>query len=318
MNSLKPKVSIIGAGNVGARYAYALTIKGITRQIVLVDIARKRLEGEVMDLSHGAPYIAPVELIAGDYPDIHDSDLVVITAGRNRKPGESRLDLAKSNVELYRKIIPEIMKFAPDAIFLVVTNPVDVLAYAAFKFSNKPAHEVISSGTVLDTARFRFLISDHCKVDPRNVHGYILGEHGRSEFAVWSRVIIGGILFEDYCPTCEEKNICKHRKNPEGILSEVRDFGRKIIEKKGETSYGIGLALVRITEAILNDENSVLPVSCHVDGFLGIQDVYLSLPSIVCKTGIKKVLEIELSPHEQEMLKSSADTIKEVIKRVGL
>ncbi|MHA2226269.1 MAG: L-lactate dehydrogenase [Candidatus Hodarchaeales archaeon] len=318
MNSLKPKVSIIGAGNVGARYAYALIIKGIARQVVMVDIARKRLEGDVMDLSHGAPYIAPVELIAGDYPDIQDSDLVVITAGRNRKPGESRLDLARSNVDLYRKIIPEIMLYAPKAIFLVVTNPVDVLAYAAQKISNKPAQEVISSGTVLDTARFRFLISHHCKVDPRNVHGYILGEHGRSEFAVWSRVIIGGILFEDYCPTCEKKDICEHQKNPEKILSEVRDFGRKIIERKGETSYGIGLALVRITQAIINDESSVLPVSCHVDGFLGIRDVYLSLPSIVGKTGVKKVLEIELSPNEQEMLKNSANVIKKVIKSVGL
>jgi L-lactate dehydrogenase len=318
MNSLKPKVSIIGAGNVGVRYAFALMIKGVTRQIILVDIDRIRLEGEVMDLSHSAPYISPTEVLIGGYPDISGSDLVVITAGRKRRPGDTRLDLIEHNVELYREIIPKIVKYAPRAIFLVVTNPVDILAYAAYKLSKKPAYEVISSGTVLDTARFRFLLGKHCKVDTRNVHAYILGEHGESEFPVWSRVMIGGILFKDYCPTCTNRYDCNREEVLQEIVSEVRDSGQKIIEKKGETSYGIGLALVRITEAILNDEYAILPVSCLVDGYLGIEDVYLSLPSIINKNGVHRVLEITLDENEQKLLKRSAHALKTVIKEVNL
>ena len=318
INSLKPKVSIIGSGNVGVRYAFALMIRGVARQIILLDIDRKRLEGEVMDLSHGAPYISPTEVLAGEYPDIKGSDLVVITAGRKRRSGDTRLDLTKDNVELYREIIPKIVKYAPNAIFLIVTNPVDVLAYAAYKLSNKPSHEVISSGTVLDTARFRYLLGKHCKIDTRNVHAYILGEHGESEFPVWSRVMIGGILFKDYCPTCDDRYNCSRDEVLQEILTEVRDSGYKIIEKKGETSYGISLALVRISEAILNDENAILPVSCLVDGYLGINNVYLSLPSVINKTGVHRVLEITLDDHEQESLKNSANTLKKVIKEVGL
>lgn len=318
LNSLRPKVSIIGAGNVGVRYAYALMIKGIVRQIILVDIDRIRLEGEVMDLSHSAPYISPTEILAGDYADIKGSDLVVITVGRKRKPGDTRLDLIGYNVELYREIIPKIIEYAPEAIFLVVTNPVDILAYAAYKLSKKPAHEVISSGTVLDTARFRFLLANHCKVDTRNVHAYILGEHGESEFPVWSRVMIGGILFKDYCPTCINRFDCNREEVLQRIITEVRDSGQKIIEKKGETSYGIGLALVRITEAILNDEYSILPVSCLVDGYLGLNDVYLSLPSIINKNGVHRVLEITLDEKEQKLLKRSAHALKAVIKELNI
>ena len=318
LNSLKPKVSIIGSGNVGVRYAFALMIKGVARQIILVDIDRKRLEGEVMDLSHSAPYISPIEILAGDYPDITGSDLVVITAGRKRRPGDTRLDLIEYNVELYREIIPKIVKYAPRAIILVVTNPVDILAYAAYKLSKKPAYEVISSGTVLDSARFRYLLGKHCKVDTRNVHAYILGEHGESEFPVWSRVMIGGILFKDYCPTCNNRYDCNREEILQEIVSEVRDSGQKIIEKKGETSYGIGLALVRITEAILNDEYAILPVSCLVDGYLGIEDVYLSLPSIINKNGVHRVLEITLDDNEQKLLKRSVHALKTVIKEVNL
>lgn len=318
MESLKPKVSVIGCGNVGMRYAYALIIRGLARQIVIVDIDRQRLEGEVMDLSHGAPYISPIEITAGDYPDIKESDLVVITAGRKQKPGQSRADLARDNVELYRKIIPEIIKYAPKSIILAVTNPVDVLAYAAYKFSGKPAKEVISSGTVLDSARFRFLLSKHCTIDARNVHAYILGEHGDSEFAVWSSAMAAGILLKDHCGICKTRDICSSQDDLDKIFREVKDTAYKIIEKKGETSYGIGLALVRITEAIINDENAVLPVSSLANGYLGIKDVYLSLPAIVNKGGVREVLEIELSPQEEKALIHSAASIKKVIKEAGL
>lgn len=316
---LKPKVSIIGCGNVGMRYAYALMIKGLARQIVLVDVDKKRLEGEVMDLSHSAPYISPVEIIAGDYPSLKKSELVVITAGRKQQAGQSRIDLVKNNVRLYRKIIPEIVKYAPSAILLVVTNPVDVLSYAAYKFSSKPAKKVIGSGTVLDSARFRFLISRYCRVDPRNIHAYILGEHGDSEFAVWSKAMVGGVLFKDYCRICNKKNVCQHyNKESAKIFTEVRDSAYKIIERKQETSYGIGLALVRITQAIINDENAVLPVSSLVDNYLGINDLYLSLPSVVNRQGVREVLKIELSAEEQELFKHSAKTLKNIIKNIKL
>ena len=187
MQKITSKVSIIGAGNVGVRYAYALLIKGLAREIAIVDIDRKRVEGEVMDLSHGAPFYSPANISASTYPDIVDSDLVVITAGANQKPGQTRLDLVKNNVQLFKKIIPDVVKYAPNAIYLIVTNPVDILSYVAYKIAHKlikkPANEIIGSGTVLDSARFRYIIGAQCKVDPANVHGYILGEHGDSEFA---------------------------------------------------------------------------------------------------------------------------------------
>ena len=316
MRKLSPKVAIIGGGNVGIRYAYALMIRGLARHIIIVDIDKQKVQGEIMDLSHGIPYTSPVKLEVGEYEDIRGSDLVVITAGRNRKPGESRLELTKANVTLYKEIVPEITKHAPAALFLVVTNPVDILSYVAQKISKKPESEVIGAGTVLDTARFRNLIAAHCKVDPRNVHGYILGEHGETEFPVWSRVLVGGNLIKEYCPICENCNICNHEEELEKIFIEVRDSGAKIIKKKGETSYGIGLALVRITAAILHDENSILPVSCMVNGFQDIHDVYLSLPAIITKKGVKKVLEIKLNEREEQLLKKSASKLKEKIKEI--
>ena len=318
MADLKPKISIIGCGNVGMRYAYALIMKGGVRQLVLVDLDRKKLEGEVMDLSHGAPYISPVEIIAGDYSLIENSDLVVITAGRKQKPNQTRLDLAKDNVELYRKIIPEIVKYASSAILLIVSNPVDVLSYAAYKFSSKPKEKVIGSGTVLDTARFRFLLSKHCNVDPRNIHAYILGEHGDSEFPVWSRAMIGGVLFKDYCYICKRAATCQRDEELSKIFAEVRDSAYEIVERKQETSYGIGLALVRITQAIMNDENAILPVSSLVEDYLGINDIYLSLPAVINKEGVREVLKIELNPQEKQAFKNSAEAIRRVIRETGL
>lgn len=318
MQDLKPKVSIIGCGNVGIRYAYALMIRGVARQIVIVDIDRNRLEGEVMDLSHGAPYIPPVEVIAGEYADIRDSDLVVVTAGKKQSPGQTRADLVKDNVEIYKKIIPEVIKYAPAAVLLVVTNPVDVLAYAAYKISSKPAHEIISSGTVLDSARLRFLLSQHCCVDPHNIHAYILGEHGDSEFAVWSKAMIGGILFSEYCSMCQQKKTCHREKTFHQIFEEVRSSAYKIIEKKGETSYGIGLALVRITQAVINDENAILPVSSLVHDYYGVNDVYLSLPAVVNKTGVREILHIDFNAEEEDAFRRSAAAVKKIIKDAGM
>lgn len=313
---LKPKVSIIGAGCVGMRYAYSLMLANLSRSIVIVDIDKKRLEGEVMDLASCMPFVSPVDIVAGDYPDLKDSDIVVITAGAKQKPGESRLELAKQNVDIYKNIIPKIMEYAKDAIFLIVTNPVDVLSYAAYKISQKPWHEVIGSGTVLDSARLRLLLSRHCNIDARNVHAYILGEHGDSEFPVWSRAAIGGVLFKDYCPMCSNK--CDVKTTLSGIFSEVKNFAYKVIERKGETSYGVGLALTRITSAILKDENSILPVSSFIDNYYDVENVYMSIPAVVHKSGIRELLKLELAPEEKIYFQKSAKLIKEVIASSGL
>ncbi|MBD3254893.1 MAG: L-lactate dehydrogenase [Candidatus Lokiarchaeota archaeon] len=313
LNDLKPKISIIGCGNVGVRFAYALTIKGIAREIVMVDIDKKRLRGEVMDLSHGAPYTDPVKIIAGDYEDIENSDLVVVTAGKNQEPGESRLDLVKKNINLFRQIIPKIIDIDKDPLLLIVSNPVDILSYASWKLSGKPAHHVIGSGTSLDTARFRYLLSQYCDVNAKNVHAYILGEHGDSEFAVWSGAMVGGTLIKDYCLMCEKKaNNIGGKLNE--IFKEVRDSAYKIIESKGETSYGIGLALTRITQAIVNDENTILPVSTLINGFLGIHNIYLSLPCVLNKNGISQILKIELNSEEKTNFKNSADKLRTMIE----
>ncbi len=312
---MKPKVSIIGSGNVGMRYAYSLMLANFARSIVIVDLDKKRLEGEVMDLTSCMPFVSPVDIIAGDYSDLESSDIVVITAGARQKPGETRLALVRQNVEIYKNIIPKIMKYAKEAVFLIVTNPVDTLSYAAYKISQKPWQEVIGSGTVLDSARFRLLLSQHCNMDARNVHAYILGEHGDSEFPVWSRAMIGGVLFKEYCPMC---NKCDTKDALPIIFNKVKNFAYEIIEKKGETSYGVGLALTRITSAVLKDENSVLPVSSFIDNYYDVGDLYMSIPAVVNKKGIRELLKIKLDAEEINNLKKSANLIKETIKSSGL
>ncbi|MHA2281128.1 MAG: L-lactate dehydrogenase [Promethearchaeota archaeon] len=318
MVELFPKISVIGCGNVGMRYTYALMIKGIARKIVLVDLDKKRLGGEVIDLSHSTPFTSPVEVVAGDYSDIKSSDLVVITAGKKQKAGQTRLDVAKDNVDLFRVIVPEIFKYAPSAIYLIVSNPVDILSYATYIFSKKDSKEVIGSGTVLDTARFKFLLGKHCNVDPRNVHAYILGEHGDTEVPIWSKAMLGGGSLKDYCPVCNNHEKCNREVELNKIFEEVRDSAYEIIERKGETSYGIGLSLVRITQALINNENSILPVSCFIDDYIGINDVYLSLPAVLNNEGIRDVLKLDLNKEEQENLRHSAQTLKDVLKAVGL
>lgn len=314
---LKPKVSIIGCGNVGVRYAYALMISGAARQITLVDYFADKAEGEAMDLSHGAPYTRPVQITSGTYKDVEGSDLVVITAGKKQKPGQTRIDLLKDNVNLLETIIPEIVKYAPDAILLIASNPVDVLTYASYKISGKPASKVIGSGTLLDSARFRYEIARHCHIDSRSIHAYILGEHGDSEFPVWSKATIGGVNLDHYCILCDKSENCNHQAKLDEIFSDVKNSAYKIIEKKGETSYGIGLALTRITQALLQNENAVLPVSVLVEDFNGISDVYLSLPAVLNADGIRQVQKIEFNEKERRAFISSAGIMKNLLKEIG-
>ncbi|MBD3194524.1 MAG: hypothetical protein GF317_05670 [Candidatus Lokiarchaeota archaeon] len=221
-------------------------------------------------------------------------------------------------MELFREIIPKVYKFAPDAVDVIASNPVDILAYATYKITGKNHKEIIGSGTTLDTSRLRFKLSNNCKIDPRNVHAYILGEHGDSEFPIWSKAMIGGLLFKDYCKTCIDFNECNPPSTLEKIFTEVRDSAYKIIDKKGETSYGIGLSLVRIAQAILENENAVLPISCLIEDFSEINDIYLSLPSVLNRNGVRETLRLELNEEEEVHFKNSAETLKEVLKNIGL
>ncbi len=316
MGLSKPKISIVGAGSVGTTFAFALTLSGLAREIVIIDRNEKKAAGECMDLNHGLSFTHPAAIYSKGYEGCADSDIVVITAGARQMPGQARIDLVQANADIFKEIIPQVTRYAKEAILLVVSNPVDILTYVTLKISGLPANRVIGSGTALDTSRFRYLISDHCKVDPRNVHAYIIGEHGDTELPVWSNATIGGMKIEKYCPACKNSGDCDRAKELNGLFEEVRNAAYKIIEAKGATYYAIALALVRITEVILRDENSVLPVSTLINDYYGVNDVCLSLPSIVNRNGVERILRLELSSKEQAQFKHSAQTLKEITKGI--
>lgn len=313
---MKPKVCIIGTGNVGSTFAFALMVNGAAREIVLIDRNEKRAQGECMDLNHGLSFARPAKIYSSGYEGCKDADIVVITAGAKQKPGQTRVDLVQENAEIFKDIIPKITKYAQNSILLVVSNPVDILTYVTLKISGFPSNKVIGSGTVLDTSRFRFLISENCNIDPRNVHAYIIGEHGDTELPVWSHANIGGMVLAKYCPICNEK--CNYKKELGKIFDEVKNAAYKIIEAKGATYYAIALALTKIVEAILRDENSILPISALINDYYGVNDVCLSIPSLINRNGVERILRLELSAEEQEQFKHSANTLKEIIKNIRL
>jgi L-lactate dehydrogenase len=309
------KIAIIGAGKVGTSFAFALQLSGLAGEIVLIDMDKKRAEGEVMDLNHAVPLSNPVRIWDGDYPDCAGANVVVISAGTAQRSGETRLDLLKRNTDIFRQIIPQVLKYNRDGVLLIATNPVDVLSYATWKISGLPSQRVIGSGTVLDTARFRSLISTRFNLDARNVHSYIIGEHGDSEVAVWSSANIAGIPMQDYCKligneVCEEDRI--------RISDQVRNAAYEIIARKGATFYAVAVGLVRIVESVLRDQHSVLSVSSLVPGYYGIEDVYLSLPAIIGQAGVERVLKLNLDEKELGALKHSAQVMQDVIKELEL
>lgn len=309
------KVSVIGAGLVGSTYAYTLMMSGTASEIVLLDARTSRAEGEAMDLSHGAPFVPPVVIRSGDWEATSHSDIVVITAGAAQKPGETRLDLARRNVEVFQDIVPKAAAASPDSIILVVTNPVDLMTYAAIMLSGFPDNHVIGSGTLLDSARFRQLIGKHCKVAPGNVHAYIIGEHGNSEVPLWSTANIAGLRLDEYCPVCGRACDMSIRTR---IFEEVRDAAYAVIERKGATYYAIALALAAVTRAILRDENAVMTVSCLIDGFCGADNICLSLPAVVNRAGIDRLLHIPLTQEECESFQQSARILQDAAISVGL
>jgi len=309
------KIAVIGAGGVGATTAYALMVQGVGSEIVLIDLNKDKAEGEAMDLRHGASFVNPVDIYAGDYEDLADAKLIIITAGAAQKPGETRLDLIKKNTGIFKNIIPSITKYNKDGILLVVTNPVDILTYLTYKISDFPANRVLGSGTVLDSSRFRSLLSKNCGVAASNVHGYIIGEHGDSEVPVWSLTNIAGTQIDNYCPICKQE--CEDNQFQE-ISDQVKNAGYEIIDKKGSTFYAVALAVSRIARAILRDENAVLTVSSLMKGYYGVEDMSLSLPTLINSNGIKNVLELPLSEAEEKAFKESAQHLKDNISELDI
>jgi len=304
------KVVVVGAGAVGTTYIYALLQTGMAEEIALIDLDRNRVEGEIMDLSHGLQFIPPVSLKAGDYEDCADASMIVITAGAKQSPGQSRADLIRKNAKIVRAICTQIARHPSQAVVVMVTNPVDTLTQIALECLGWPRHRVIGSGTVLDSARFKFMLSRHCGIDARNVHAYIIGEHGDSEVAAWSLSHIAGISIDEYCRICQ---VCDYPQHHKQIAEQVRDSAYHIIDYKGSTYYGIGLSLVRISGAILRNENSVLTVSTLLRGEYGIHDICLSVPCIVGENGVVRIIDARLAPEEQEALSRSAQAIAKAL-----
>lgn len=309
------RVAIVGAGNVGASFAYALLLSGLATEIVLIDVNRAKAEGEAMDLNHAVPFAHPTRIWAGEYADCAGAAVTVVTAGAAQKPGETRLDLVKKNAAVFRQIVPEVARYNPDGLLIVATNPVDVLTYAAWKFSGLPAQRVIGSGTILDTARFRYLLSQHFGVDPRSVHAYIIGEHGDSEVPVWSLANIAGMRLPDFCAA---QGVAHDQAAMDEIFRQTRDAAYLIIERKGATYYAIGAGLVRLVEAILRDQSTVLSVSSLTQDYYGLSDVCLSLPTAVDRGGVEQVLRLALSQDEIEGLRRSAEVLKATIAQLNL
>lgn len=308
------KAAIIGCGFVGSASAFALMNSGLFSEIVLIDADKNKAEGEALDISHGLPFAKPIKIYAGDYCDISDAYVIIVTAGAGQKPGETRLDLVKKNVGIFKSIIPQISEHNKEGILLIVANPVDILTYAAVKLSGFPENRVFGSGTVLDTARLKYLLGEHLEVDNRSVHAFIIGEHGDSEIAAWSSANVSGIPLNNFC---EMRGHFHHEAAMRRIAESVKNSAYEIIEKKKATYYGIAMSVRRICEAIVRDEKSIMPVSCiQYDKVYGIDGVALSMPSIVGKNGVETGVPIELSREEQKALRESADTLRAVIADV--
>ena len=305
------KVAVIGCGFVGSSSAFALMQSGLFSEMVLIDADTKRAEGEAMDISHGISFARPMQIYAGNYDDITDAAIIVITAGANQKPDETRLDLIKKNAAIMKSIVGEIKKRDFGGILLIVSNPVDILTLIALKESGYPSNRVIGSGTVLDTGRFKYLLGEHLDVDSRSVHAFIIGEHGDSELAAWSNARIGGLKVNDFC---ELRGHFNHEQSMKKIFENVRNSAYEIIERKHATYYGIAMAVKRICEAIVRNEESILPVSSLMTGEYGLTDVVLSIPAVVDETGVQKVIPIELNDEELTKLKDSANILKDIAK----
>ena len=310
------KLVIVGDGYVGSTTAYTIMLGGLFSEIVIIDIQKDKAEGDALDISHGVSLVKPVKVYAGNYSDCKDADIVIITAGvSQQKPGQTRIDLLKQNISVIKSVTENVMKYASDdVILLTVTNPVDILTYATFKISGLPKNQILGSGTVLDTARLKYLISKKTGIDARNCHTYIIGEHGDSEVAAWSVTNIGGLSMHEFCRYTGKCNL----DDLNNMYEEVKNSAYEIIKKKGATYYAIAVAVARIVECIAGDENSILTVSSIFEGEYGLEDVALSVPTKVGGEGIEKILEVPFSREEMKGLRNSAEMLKEQIRATGL
>ncbi|UOQ42517.1 L-lactate dehydrogenase [Halobacillus salinarum] len=308
------RVVVIGTGAVGSSYAFALLNQGVADELVLVDLDKEKAEGDAMDLNHGLAFApANKNIWFGDYADCQTADIVVITAGANQKPGETRLDLVDKNTKIFKGIVEEVMVSGFDGIFLVATNPVDILTYMTWEFSGLPVNRVIGSGTILDTARLRYQLGHYFDIDSRNVHAYIMGEHGDSELPVWSHATVAGSQVTNLIKKYPERY---NEESLDEMFIQVRDAAYKIIAKKGATHYGIAMGLVRLTKAILHNENAVLTVSGYVHQKYGQEDLYIGVPAVVNRSGVREVIELNLSEKEKEQFNHSAQLLKKTMAPV--
>lgn len=309
------RVAIVGVGNVGASYAFALLLSRLCSEIVLIDGNRAKAEGEAMDLNHAVPFAHPTRIWAGDFSDCAGAKIVVIAAGSGQKPGETRLDVLVRNREIWRQIVPQIVQHNPEGIVVVATNPVDVLTYATLKLSGLPAARVIGSGTILDTARLRFLLSEHFGIDARSVHAFIIGEHGDSEVPVWSLANVAGMRLEEF-GQIEGKPVTTAVMDD--VYRQTRDAAYQIIERKGATYYAVAAGLIQITAAILRDQNTILSVSTWIEDYCGIRDLCLSLPAVLNASGIARVLPLPLNATETRQLHESAEILRLTINKLEI
>lgn len=305
------KCAVIGCGNVGASTAFTLMQHGMFSEMVLIDIDQKRAQGEAMDLSHGLPFASPMQVWAGEYSDLCGCGLIIISAGAKQNPGETRIDLLNRNAAIMRSMIPQITKYNQEAILLIISNPVDILTSMALRISGFPANRVIGSGTVLDTARLKYLLGQRLHVDPRNIHAFIIGEHGDSELAVWSSANVSGIDLCDYADI-----VGQPMQELYPLYDEVKNSAYRVIEGKGATYYGIAMSVLRIVQAIVRDEHAVLPVSSCMQGHYGADGMCIGVPSIVGAGGIERVLDIPLSAKEQGYLDVSVNKLREVMEQI--
>ena len=309
------KVAIVGCGFVGSATAFCLMQSGLFSEMVLIDADHDKAEGEALDIAHGIPFVGHVNIYAGGYDDIVDAAIVIVTAGANQKPDETRLDLVHKNVGIYKSIIPEIANRNYQGILLIVSNPVDILTYVACKLSNMPENRVIGSGTVLDSARLKNKLGEHLNVDSKSVHAFIIGEHGDSEIAAWSSANVSGVPLNDFC---ELRGHFQHEESMERIAEQVKNSAYEIISKKRATYYGIAMSVKRICEAIVRNERSILPVSRMIHGEYDIEGIALSMPAVVGEDGVQTRVPISLSEEEQVKLRQSADTLAGVLKELDL
>jgi L-lactate dehydrogenase len=310
MSKQASKIAVIGTGNVGASTAFSLALHQMASELVLIDTDREKAKGEAMDISHGLCFVGQMDVYAGDYSDVADCDVIVMCAGYNRKPEETRMDLVRKNLAIAREVTENVMKYYTRGVILVVANPVDVLTYMMQKWSGLPNGRVMGTGTVLDSARFRYILSKKLDVDVKNIHGYIIGEHGESQLPVWSATHIAGQHIEEYIRYTGKDFSQADR---EAMAAEVKSAGAQIIKTKGATYYAIAVSVTTIVETLMKDQNTIRTVSSVIHDYCGIDDLALSLPSIISSNGVERVLQLRLSKDEEEKLIYSASQIKAIL-----